>query len=324
MVNRLQKLSDSGRSAAVVAELGALPVQELEQSPTLALLFGIAQGRLGRFSSGKQWVAAALDAARARGDSSVEARALNVAGAIAFEEGRIDEAMGHFTQGGAEAERRGDRTTVGRCTNNMGVIANLRGEYGRAIGSYTVALAAFQQAGYRTGIAEALHNMAITYRDQRTLAKALEAEEQAAAEAQAVGATALLGLIFSGRAAIRLWAGEGEVARFEVQRALDLHREVDDAVGEAEDLRVLAGALDLLRETPRAEALLRDVIVRAKRLNRPLLIADAERDLSRLLKRTERAAEAREVAVSAKKGFESLGAVVEVRRLDALLAEMAG
>src|SRR5256885_12218607 len=113
-------------------------------------------------------------------------------------------------------------------------------------------------------------------------------------EAQAVGATALLGVIYSGRAAIRLRGGDAEVARFEVQRALDLHREVDDQVGEAEDLRILAGALDLLRETARAEALLRDVIMRARRLNRPLIGAEAERDLARLLHRSERTGEARE------------------------------
>lgn len=322
LVTRVQKLTDAGRSRAVVAELGALPVDELERSPTLAMLFGIAQGRLGRFSSGKQWVATALDGARSRGDHTIEARALNVAGAMAFEEGRIDDAVIHFTQGAAEAERRGDRATVGRCTNNLGSIAHLRGEYGRALGAYTTALAAFQQAGHRTGVAETLHNLALTYRDQRMLAKALEAEEQAAAEAQEIGATGLLALIYSGRAGIRLRSGDAEVARVEVQRALDLHREVEDEVGEAEDLRVLAGILDAQRDTTRAEAMLREVLVRARRLSRPLLAAEAERDLARLLHRVGRTEEARELAQRARQQFQAMGANPEVRRLVALQAEM--
>src|SRR5689334_20880746 len=95
-LTRIQTLSDAGRNAAVVAELSALPEDEVEQSPALALLFGIAYGRLGHRQSGKQWVTAALGAARTCGDSEIEARSLNVCGAMAFQEGAIDEAARYF------------------------------------------------------------------------------------------------------------------------------------------------------------------------------------------------------------------------------------
>ena len=322
MLTRIQELSDTGRNAAVVAELGVLPVHELEKSPTLALLFGIAQGRLGRQASGKQWVAAALELARARGDTAIEARALNVSGAISFDEGRIDEAAGFFNRGLAEAERQGDRVTVGRCSNNLGIISNLRGEHGRAIGSYTMAMAAFQQAGRRRGVAATLHNLAITYLDERNLVRALETEERAAEEASAAGDVSLQALIGCGRGEIRLRAGDAEVARREIQHALAMHRAVGDVAREAEDLRALAEALDLLQQPAQAEAMLRDVIARGRKLNQPLLTAKAERDLARLLHRQKRDDEAREVAGRARERFEGLGAVFEVRRLDTLLREM--
>ncbi|MBI2403271.1 MAG: hypothetical protein HYV20_11165 [Gemmatimonadetes bacterium] len=323
MLNTVQKLADSGRDAAVVAALGALPVHELEQSPTLALLFGIAQARLGRPSSGKQWVGTALETAQVRGDSTVAARALNVSGAIAFEEGQVDDAVGFFTRGLAEAERLGDRATVGRCSNNLGIIANLRGLYGRAIGSYTMALAAFQQAARRSGVAETLHNLAITYRDQRNLARAAETEERAAEEARAAGDLSLVALIHCGRGKIRLRAGDAELGRVEVNQALAMHREIGDLAGEAEDLRTLAGALELLGQHAQAELMLRDVIRRAETLNRPLLVAQAEGDLARLLLRRKQAPDAaRELALRARARFNGLGAVVEVRRLDGLLSEI--
>lgn len=322
MLNAVQKLLETGHHAAVAKQLGALPVQELEQSPTLALLFGIAQARLGRHNSGKQWVAIGLETARARSDHAIEARALNVSGAIAFEEGRIDEAVGYFTRGLAEAERLGDRATVGRCSNNLGIIATLRGQYGRAVGSYTMALAAFQQVSHRTGAAEALHNLAITYREQSDLAQALETEERAAQEATAAGDLALAAKVRGGRAEIRLLDGDAEVARLEIERALAMRREIGDVVGEAEDLRVLAGALAALNQSPQAEAMLRDVIERATALNRPLLVAQAERDLARLLHRQGRDEQAAALADRARERFESLGAVVEVRRLAALLTEL--
>src|SRR5687767_12694785 len=116
-LSRIRILSDSGRDAAVVAELGGLSAEELERSPALSLLFGIAQGRLGHHDAGKHWVARALGVARQQQDAAIEARSLNVWGAIAFQEGRIDSAIQYFTEGLAEAERQGDRTTVGRCSN---------------------------------------------------------------------------------------------------------------------------------------------------------------------------------------------------------------
>jgi len=323
MLNSIQRLAETGHHAAVAQQLGALPPHELEQSPTLALLFGIAQARLGQHNAGKEWVEIGLETARARSDHAVEARALNVSGAIAFQEGRIDEAIGYFTRGLAEAENMGDRATVGRCSNNLGSIASLRGMYGRALGSYTMALAAFQQVRHHAGVAEALHNLAITYREQRDLAHALETEERAAQESAAAGDLALEAKIRCGRAAIRLLGGDAEVAQLEVQRALTMQREIGDVVGEAESLRILAGALAALNQLLQAEAMLFEVIGRATTLNRPLLLAQAERDLAALLHRERRDEQATPLARRARERFEQLGATVEVRRLEELLTDFA-
>ncbi|MBI4501861.1 MAG: tetratricopeptide repeat protein [Gemmatimonadetes bacterium] len=321
-MTRIQRLADSGRSAEVVSRLAELPAEQLEGSPTLALILGIAQARLGHHGSGKQWIATALESARRRGDGTVAARSLNVSGAIAFQEGRTDEGARYFTQGLAEAERQGDRATVGRCSNNLGIIANLRGEHGQAVGHYTRALAAFQQVGSHTGIAEALHNLAITYRDQRAYTRAFESEERAGEHAGFAGDLALRGTIHCGRGEIRLRTGEIEVARVEIERALSLHRDVEDLPGELEALRALAGTIQHQRDRDDAEAILRDVIARARALDRPFLLAEAERDLARLLHRSRRDDEARRHARHARERFRGLGAVCEVHRLDLLLREM--
>jgi tetratricopeptide (TPR) repeat protein len=314
---------ERGRNGDVVAELGKFPASELERSPTLALIFGIAQGRLGHHGAGKQWIAMALEVARQRGDASIEARSLNVSGAIAFQEGRTEEAARYFTRGVAEAERQGDRATVGRCSNNLGIIANLRGEHAQAIGFYTMALAAFQQVGSRGGSAEALHNLAITYRDQRAYTRAFQTEERAAEHASAAGDLALCGSIHCGRGEIRLRSGEIDVARREIQRALELHREVGDLAGELEARRALAGTIRRVHEgIEEAEAMLRDVLARARDLDRPFLLAETERDLARLLFRSARRAEAARHARHAREGFRALGALCEMDRLDLLLREV--
>lgn len=324
-LNTVQQLAETGRHTAVVEYLSGLPAEEVAKSPTLALLFGSAYARLGRDQLAQRWVAVALARARERGDRPVEARALNLSGAVAFDTGRIDEAARYFTQALAEAEGEDDPATVGRCSNNLGIIANLRGDYGRAVGSYTMALAAFQQAGLRTGAAETLHNLAITYRDQGDLEKALQTADRAVHEATEAGDLRLVALTQGGRAEIRLLAGDAALARREVEHAIATHREVGDIVGEAEDLRVLGCVLAELGNGGEAERTLRNVVEQAEAFGRPLLAALAERDLARLFRtKLGREEEASDVARRARTRFIQLGAQAEVRSLDHLTATLPG
>ena len=178
-LNKALELSDGGQHAAVVAYLGEFPSEEIEQSPTLALLLGSARARLGQLDQGQALVDVALANSRKQGDDTVEFRALNARGAIALMRGHVDEAEEFFTGALNAAKRQGDDATVGRCSNNLGIIEHYRGQYGRALSSYSIALAAFQQAGLKHGLAEVEHNMGITYRDQRLLARAREQAERA-------------------------------------------------------------------------------------------------------------------------------------------------
>src|SRR5919106_41513 len=76
-----QQLAAAGHHAEVVKYLGAQEEREIEESPSLALLYGTAQARLGRHDQGLRWLDLALDRARKGGDHGVEGRALNARGA---------------------------------------------------------------------------------------------------------------------------------------------------------------------------------------------------------------------------------------------------
>jgi tetratricopeptide (TPR) repeat protein len=217
------------------------------------------------------------------------------------------------------AKREGDDATVGRCSNNLGIVSNLRGDYGRAVGSYTIALAAFQQARMHRGIAETLNNLAITYRDQGDLVNALKTADRAVEAAERVGDRGLLAQTRGGRAEIRLLSGDPLFARREIELALETRRELGDAVQEAEDLRVLAGALAALEQTAEAARVLCDVIERAQEHRRPLLAAQAERDLAWLLHQAGRLSESTDAARKARVRFNQLRAEAEAQKLDELL-----
>jgi tetratricopeptide (TPR) repeat protein len=320
MLNKVQDLAETGQHSGVLEFLGGRPRDEIERSPTLALLYGIAFSRQGQDAEGDRWVELALGLARERGDSAVEAHALNALGAAHLECGRIDQAAGRFMEAMALAKRLGDHATVGRACNNLGLVAYYRGDYGRAVGSYTMALAAFQQANKRAGVAQVLHNLAMTYRDQGELSRALETADAAVAEAEASGNIRLGASTRGGRAEIRLMAGEAKVARREIERALETERELGDVVGEAQEERVLAGALAAVGEEGQAEEMLLQVIAKAEEHCRPVLAAEAERDLARVLHTQGRGSEALELARKARVRFLELGAEAEVAKLDEFLA----
>jgi len=323
-VQAAQALADAGDYTELVAYLGGRTQDELEQSPMLALLSGIGQARLGRLDLGQQWARVALSRARVLGDRTLEVRGLNVCGAIALERGGIGEATEFFTRAQEEAMQDNDMATLGRCANNLGIIANMQGDYGRAVGAYTRAIGAYQKARFTRGIAESQHNLGITYREQGRLDDAMQATDAAVREAERVGDQRLKAQALAGRAEIQVLRGEPELAIREAKRAAGVHRDLKDPVREAEDLRILAVALGRSGQRREAEAMFGEVIARASKHERPLLIATAQRDLAYLLAREGEAAAATEAAQTARETLDRLGAKVEVEHLDALLKELGG
>lgn len=315
VVDKARQLAAAGRHAEVVEYLGAREGSELKDSPSLALLYGTAQARLGHHDEGLRWLDLALDQARKRDEQAVERHALNARGAIALVSGRIDEAADYCTQALMVASRDGDLAMTGRCSNNLGIISNLRGRHAEAIGSWEIAVAAFERAGLRQGVAECYHNLGITYREQGALGRALAEADRAVAEAEAAGDHTLWALALRGRAEIRVVRGELDLARPELDQVREIRSRLPNPVGEAEDLRVTASMLAAEGQMAAAEQALREVIGRAEAHRRPQLLAEATRDLSMVLRRTGRNAEAQAAARAAKAIFTRLGAEGEIRNL---------
>src|SRR5207247_10534448 len=96
-----------------------------------------------------------------------------------------------------------------------------------------------------------------------------------------------------------------------------------DGVLETEDLRILAVALGLAGRLHDAEEMLRAVIARATKHDRPLLVASAQRDLASLLHRIGDRPAATVMAQAARGTVDGRGAPAALAKLDALDATMA-
>src|SRR5439155_829731 len=315
VVDKAQQLAAAGRHSEVIACLGARDASDLDGSPDLARLYGTAQARLGRHEEGLRWLDVALEQARKGGERGVESRALNARGAMSLVSGRIDEAADYCTRALMLASLDGDSATVGRCSNNLGIVSNLRGRHAEAIGSWEIARAAFERAGWRQGVGECHHNLGITYREQGAFDRALAEANRAVAEAEASGDHTLWALTLRGRAEIHVSRGELQLARRELDQVRDLRVGVPDSADEAEDARVVASLLVADGQWAAAEGVLREVIERAEADERPLLQAEAMRDLSMVLRGTGRHADAQTAARTARAIFTRLGAEGELRNL---------
>src|SRR5438105_13739557 len=82
VIAKARALAAAGHHAAVVEFLSAREQSELAD-PTLALLYGIAQARLGRHEQGLQWIDQALAAARQRRGHGAQLPARKTPGASA-------------------------------------------------------------------------------------------------------------------------------------------------------------------------------------------------------------------------------------------------
>ena len=321
-LNKAIELSEAGKHFAVVDYLSKCSPEEIEQSPTLALLLGSAHARLGKHVEGQRLVEVALATARERGDRLTELRALNARGAIALATGRVDEAEEFFTRGADAAKRQGDHATVGRCFNNLGIIEHYRGRYDEALSSYNLAQAAFQQAGSKHGVAEAEHNVGITYRDRGELDQAFKQSNRAVEHAKETGDRSLHALALAVQAEIRALSGDADLARLDIDEALEVHRQLDDEPAETGDLRILARVVATAGDPTEAERLLGDVIRRSEDEQRPRITAAATRDLAGLLASSLRDREALETARAARVLYDGFGAHAEIKKLDELIANL--
>ncbi|HEX9279605.1 MAG TPA: tetratricopeptide repeat protein [Gemmatimonadales bacterium] len=330
VIDKARQLAAAGHHAEVVEYLGTQARGELEQSPSLALLYGTAQARLGRHAEGQRWLDVALDQARDRDEQAVERHALNARGALALMSGRIDEAAEYCTRALMAASRDGDLATTARCSNNLGIISNLRGRHAEAIGSWEIALAAFDRAGLPQGVAECRHNLAISYREQGALDRALAEADQAVAQAEAAGDRQLWAMALRGRAEIRVARGELGLAQRELELVREIRAHQPNPVHEAEDLRVAASVLAAEGQLVAAERALREAIGQAEAHLVPQVAAEAQRDLCLVLRRSGRNAEAQAAARAAKAIFQQFGAEREIRNLagqdwgDEFAAELRG
>ena len=312
----LRELVASGRFQDAMEWHSRVVDPAVQQRPEVQLLAATAATRLGKLGLGVTLAEAALERFRSRADGDGRMRAMNLIGAIAFEQGRLEEAERAFGNALQLARELDDSLMAARASNNLASVAHLRGQADLALSLYRSALLSYQRLGDRRGTAETYHNLGLTFRQLNEWADADSAALQAVRLAEQVGERSLLALAVMGRAETHVERGEPALAGSELDLATRLTVEAGDGIGHAEAgrLRALLALSQGDYESAAQEA--ESARLRAERLGSLLLQGECAAAAARALQQIGRVADAERRRDEAGRIFRALGAAKLLERLE--------
>lgn len=237
---QLRELVEAGRFREALEVHRATTDPGQRQQPEAELLAATAATRLGEFGTGVTLAESALERFRIRADGDGRMRARNLLGAIAFEQGRLEEAEGAFGDALGLARELDDSQMSAHASNNLASIADMQGRAEMALSLYRIALLAYQRLGDRRGAAQTCHNLALTFRQMQEWRDAEDAALEAVRHAEQVDEASLLSLALTGRAELHLIRRQRDLARSELARAEAIARAAQDEIGLVEIMRVRA------------------------------------------------------------------------------------
>jgi tetratricopeptide (TPR) repeat protein len=210
------------------------------RAPETTLLAATAATRVGELGPAVTLAETALQQFRSRTDGDGRMRAMNLLGAIAFEQGRLKEADRCFGEALELARSLQDTRMAAHASNNLASVAHLQNRPEEALSLYRAALLAYQRLGDRRGTSQTYHNLGLVFRQQRDWEDADAAALEAVRHAEVVGDGALLALAVAGRAEFHIDRGDFDLAKGELGRAERHAAEARDDVGLVETRRLTA------------------------------------------------------------------------------------
>jgi predicted ATPase len=164
------------------------------------------------------------------GDRAREARARNLLGLVAFDEGRMDEALELGRSGLAIRRELDDPAELASSLNSLGGMHHFRGELDEARAALDESLAIREGFGDEGGVAVCLANLALIDRDVGELDAAVDRLEAALVTRRRLGDRVRQAVTVHNLGLVRLEQGRLDDARAAIEEALAIAREVGDRV----------------------------------------------------------------------------------------------
>ncbi len=218
--------------------------------------------------------------ALANNDDVLAAEALNTRGIFALELGQLEDArtMLHraLTLCGNSIE------VTGRIEQNLGILANVQGRLDEALAHYTRSLELHQLAGNNYRCAIAYHNLGMINADLGKWEEADTYYQQSHAIAERIGDKRLLALCLLNRSEVHVARQRYEDARRNAEGALAIFDELGSMLDKTDAYRVIGIIYRETGKLPLAEARLKTSVQLAESTKSVLCQAEATRELALL------------------------------------------
>jgi predicted ATPase len=189
--------------------------------------------RLADFDAARRHLNAALAAARRAGDDGAELRAIQTLGNVAVSQRRTDEAEALFHEALAKTRTRGDTSAERSALTGLGEVAGLRDAYAAAEERFEQVLALARADGVPTSIATSLFNLAMVAREKGDLELARRRFEEALTGDADVGDRWGVALALHQLGVVAYQQGRPDEADERYREALSMYRDMGDAAGAA-------------------------------------------------------------------------------------------
>jgi tetratricopeptide (TPR) repeat protein len=301
----------------------ALPLTESEDSlETRALLLrriGRVLSRWDRWEESQSYLDRALDAYRSLDDEGGQAAVMLTQGVVFQQQGLYEEAEAAYEDVLLIAKRIDDRRTVAHTINNLAIIATIHGDLDAAIERYQTCLDMYSDDPDNPVVAKTYHNLGNTHADRQEWDQAMACYENGFRLAEKNRQLDVMANIHLSRADALLDLGDGSMVALCCTRALDICKETEDRLGEAEAYRLLGRLFSMRRQWSTAESLFQDSIRLTEEISNPLGTAEAFRDFGRMQEKRGLATQARSSYDRALSGFQSLGAESDISEVSDLI-----
>ena len=296
-------------SARVYADAFRHAVQARDPHAVLEVIIklGHCQRNAGEYEASEEQFVLAEHVAAAHARAGAEARAVNGLALVAQAESRLGDAEAGFRRALELARRAGDESLTGSVLQNLGIVANIRGDHRAASEWYRQGLELLERGPDLRSVASALNNLGMVHVDLEELDRAAGYFLRAYDITRELGDVLLQAIVAGNRVELFLAQGLPDRARESCDEAFEIFSRLEHRQGIGESFKFYG---IIYRETGKlhlAEMHLKRA-VEIVRGHDTLLEAEAQRELSLVLRAQSRNREALEALNAAHALFTGLQA----------------
>lgn len=255
------------------------------------------------------------------GRLGIAGRALNGLGVLAQDAGDLARARDFYLTANELGRAAGANILVGETEQNLGILANIRGDLDEALRRYQSALLYLQDPGSVRSHISLLSNLGMLHVDMRRLEEADDYFLRSLRLCDEVGDVVHAGVVHINRAELFLARGELVEARAECDEGFEIFSRLNDEHRQAEALKFYGVIYRESGKLHLATIHLQRAVEIARNAN-PLLEAEAQREMARVLRLQGRNRQALEALNRSHTLFTSLQARPDLAEVDSRVADL--